>query len=246
MSKAFIIARKDIGEALRSKSTYLYVGLLIVICLPYFDVLGNLLESRNSSGMGIAETQTVLQLFFNVTAATVPFLFSMLVSGIFSQYAVIIDKTKRSFESLLATPLSLREVWLGKCFAMAAPGTVVSLAVSAVLIVLLNYLVVVPATGAFVFPDPVMLATGFLVVPLMTFFIILLVGIFQFIMTDARIPNIAFSLIFMGVYMTTITKVNATWNFALIYLAITAAIGAATVICSRFLTKERVILSSKG
>ncbi len=246
MGKAFIIARKDIGEALRSKGTYIYVVLLVLLCLPYYDGLGNLIKSLQAAGAGAAEIPAMVTPFFNVTAATLPFVLGTLVSGVFSQYAVVIDKTKRSFESLLATPLTLRDVWLGKCTAMVVPGMTIALSVTLALMLLLNYLLVVPVAGTFVFPDPVMLATGFLIVPLMTLFIILLIGIFQFTMTDARLPNAALSLIFMAVYMTTITEINARWNFSLIYLVITAVAGAATAVCSRLLTKEKVILSSKG
>jgi hypothetical protein len=52
--------------------------------------------------------------------------------------------------------------------------------------------------------------------------------------------------IFLGIYFATITELVASWDFSLIYLIVTILLAAVTLVLGRFLSKERVVLSSKG
>jgi hypothetical protein len=85
-----------------------------------------------------------------------------------------------------------------------------------------------------------------LIIPVMTFFIVCIVTFLQLIMANPRIANFAFMAIFIVIYLTTITELAASWDFSLIYLIVTILLAAVTFVLGRFLSKEKVVLSSKG
>jgi ABC-2 type transport system permease protein len=156
------------------------------------------------------------------------------------------DKVKRTLESLLATPLSLRQIWLGKSLAVTLPGTSIALLVSLLALLAMNLMLIVPNAGSFIMPNIISLVTGLIIMPVMAFFVVSLVGFLQLIMTNPRIANFVFIGIFLGIYLSTLTELAASWNFTFIYLIATIILIGLTHFIARFLTKERVILSSKG
>ncbi len=246
MGKAFIIARKDIKEAFRSKSTYFYILFLFLIMLPYFTGFRDVINTLSKQGLSSKELQLAGQSFVDTLVYTVPLLINMLFCSFLSAYAIIMDKAKRTLESLLATPASLRQIWLGKALAVALPSVVISLLVSLLALLVLNIVVAIPTLGSPILPSALPLVAGFLIVPVTTFFVVALVSFLQLIMANPRIANFAFIVLFLGIYMSTITELTKSWDFSLIYLVVTALLAAVTVFVARFLTKERVILSSKG
>lgn len=246
MKKIWVIARKDMLEAFRSKSTYIYIVVLFAFCFPYYEAINSVIRNLSRTGSSSRDIIAAVRLLINVATATMPLMLSMLVCGVFSAYAVIMDKTKRIFESLLSTPVSLAQVWLGKSLAVFVPGMAISIVITLLLIILLNFLAIMPALGTFILPDFVTVLIGFVDVPVMVFLVISIICMFQLITSNPRIPNIAFSFIFMAIYFTTITQLDTSWNFSLIYLMITLVLAGANWLCSRFLTKERVILSNKS
>ena len=82
--------------------------------------------------------------FLNNLAYILPITFSIFVCSIFANYAVIIDKAKRNIESLMATPVSVKQIWMGKTLAVTMPSLIVGIAIA-----ILSYLVI---TIGFVMP----------------------------------------------------------------------------------------------
>jgi len=245
MKRTFVLMHKDLKEALSSKNTYLYFLVLIFIAFPYFSaakgVLDNLVQQEAPAAI-VRETSQALisSMFF-----TLPLVMVMLVCSVFAAYAVIMDKTKRSIESLLATPLSLRQVWMAKSLAVTIPSVTIGVGISIVLIIVLNVLVFIPAVGVII-PGISSLVGGIILIPVLTFFVVSIVTFLQLIMTNPRLASLAFSAIFIGIYLSTITEVTRNWDFSLIYLVIITLLIVINIFLSRFLTKEKIILSSKG
>jgi ABC-2 type transport system permease protein len=246
MGIALTIARKDIREVFRNKSTYIYVAFLFVIAFPYVDGLRSSLSRLTAQGSSIADLDQASRAFLGTTVYTLPLTLSMLFCTYLSAYALMLEKAKRTLESLLATPASLRQVWLGKSLAVAVPSIVITLIVLVVAVLVLNLVVIVPKTGAFVIPDALPLATGVLLIPVLTFGVVAVVSLLQLTMANPRIANFAFIAVFFGFYMVTVTEVSASWDFSAIYLAAVAFLAGANLLLARLLTKERVVLSSKG
>lgn len=244
IGRAMIVARKDIREALRSRITYLYIGMLVLISIPYVQSVRSAIDQV--SGIDETTLAEACRLSANLLLYTLPLFSLMLFSSFLSTYSVITEKAKRTLESLLATPASLREVWLGKSLAVAIPSTVVTVLLAVAGVVALNAAFVVPKVGHVVYPSVMAVVTAVIIIPLMAFFVVAIVTMLQLIITNPRLANFAFMAIFLAVYIGGVTQLAGRLEFHWIYLGLTVVLGLATFFVSPLLTKERVVLSSKG
>ncbi len=241
---ALIIARKDMRDAIRSRTTYLYVGLLALLTIPFVTTLRT--AANQVGGVDKEVLAEASQVFVTGLFYTLPLFSLMLFSSFLSTYAVITEKAKRTLESLLATPASLREVWMGKSLAVAIPSTVVTIVLLIGAVAALNLGYIVPQVGHFVYPSIVAVISGFVVIPLMSFFVVAIVTLLQLIISNPRLANFAFMAIFLAVYIGGVTQLSGRIDFQWLYIGLTVALGMATWFVGRLLTKERVVLSSKG
>ncbi len=246
MGKVFIIARKDMKEAFRSKSTYVYVIFLCLFTSPYYGILRETLGNLSRQGASLVELRLTSQSLLNITMSTLPMVLTMLFCSIFSVYSILLDKTKRTLESLLATPVSLRQIWLGKSLAVALPSVIIALLVSFLALLFLNLVIIVPDLGSFIVPSILSLVTGLVIIPVMAFFVAFITNFLQLTMANPRIANLVFPVIFMGLFIGTLIRLSKPWDYSFIYLLVTLFLVAISLLLSRFLTKDRVILSSKG
>lgn len=245
MSVVLTIAGKDIKEAFRNKTTLIYVAFMFLIAFPYFDGLRSTLNNLATSDP-TTSAASASRTFLSLATTTLPLTLSMLFCTYLSAYAIVLEKAKRTLESLLATPASLRQVWFGKSLAVALPGIVITLSVLIVAIVAINLAVVIPQTGSFILPAAIPAAIGFVLVPLVTFEIVGIVSLLQLIVSNPRVANFAFVAVFFGFYFLTVTGTVASWDFRLIYLVALVVLTMVNYLMSRILTKERVVLSSKA
>ena len=245
MNRMFLLIRKDIKEAFASKSTMLYVVILAVIAFPYYEYAKSSLDRMVQQGASLNILIETAQMSVSSMFVSLPLVLIMLSCSVFAAYAILLDKTKRSLESLLATPLSLRQLWVAKNLAVTLPSVVIGVGVSIILLVLLNILVYTPVTGV-IMPDISALISGLILTPLLTFLTVSIVAFLQFVMTNPRYASMVFSMLFVSIYLLTITGVSANWDFNLIYLGMIAVLFLINVFLSRLLTKEKIVLSSKA
>lgn len=248
MKKPWIIARKDIREALHSRSTYIYVAIMIGLSFTYLSSYNSVMESLKSSHAASQSIYEASRAFLNSITYALPLMYSILICTIFAAYSVIVDKAKRNLESLMVTPLSLRQIWAGKALAVTLPSVIIGLAVSILGYVIINFTSVVPQTGQFIFPEPLAILTAFIIVPLLVLAVVFIVIYMQLIISNPRVANLAFTAIFLILFFgaNILTSLGININFSFIYLAVAALCGAASYLFSRSLTKERVLMSSKG
>jgi ABC-2 type transport system permease protein len=246
MDKIWVVALKDIREAFRSRSTYFYVVLLCFLSVPFLSGLTQILNNLNRQGAGPSELQDVTQAYMNNAAFTLPLVLTMLICGILAAYSIIVEKARRILESLLATPLSLKQIWIGKSIAVTLPSILISIVVSSGALTVMNYVVIIPRLGHPVIPNLQSIVTGLVIVPLITFFIVAIVSFLQLVVINPRIANFAFTLIFLGVYMSSVLQQVLARDLSLIYFGVSVVLAIVTLVVSRFLSKEKVILTSKG
>jgi ABC-type Na+ efflux pump permease subunit len=244
MKKIWIIARKDISEAFRSRSTYVFAVIMLLVYFSYVNNYSNAVKT-------LATQQAVNDFsrsFLNGMAYILPMMFSIFVCSIFANYSVIVDKAKRNIESLMATPISVEQLWIGKSLAVTLPSVVFGVCVSILGYAIMNFGVVVPNTHSFIFPDVLAIVTAILIVPVLVFSIVAVVIYIQLIISNPRIANLVFS----GIFILLIFGVNALGGlgvsigyFSLVYLGLIVVCAVVSYILSRSLTKEKVLLSSK-
>lgn len=169
---------------------------------------------------------------------------------IFASEPITREKVNGNIESLLVTPLSPKAIWMGKCLAAFLPGFIIAVVSMLVVVLVVNFLTVIPRTGIFVLPAPVQL-TGFLINPIL-FFGLASLTVLLCLAYDPDIAIMPSFLLGFGLMIgipvgLVVGAINlASWSFAITYLA--GAIIVWIVVCCliSLLTKERIVLSSKG
>lgn len=244
MNKLWVIALKDVGEAFRSRSMYVFLLIMILLTFSYV--------SSHNAYIGTLTSQQAINnfshSFLNSLAYILPLMYSIIICSIFANYSVILDKAKRNIESLMATPVTIQQIWMGKSLAVTVPSIAVGLSVSIAVYLVMNFGFVIPKTHSFVFPDPIAIISALIVVPVLIFSIVTIVIHIQLIITNPRIAN----FVFTGIFVLLIFGINALGGlgvsinfFPLIYLCVIVICAGTSFILSRSLTKEKVLLSSK-
>jgi ABC-type Na+ efflux pump permease subunit len=248
MNKIWVIATKDIKEAFRSRSTYIFIVIMLLLAITYFSsysALINRLHNENASQTAIISAS---QAYLTNLIYVIPMIYSILICSIFANYSVTLDKAKRNIESLMATPVRLSQVWLGKSLAVTLPSIIIGIAVAILVYIVMNFLVVIPQTGVFIFPNVVAIVTLFILVPLLIFTIVTIVIDVQLIISNPRVANLVFTGIFLLFFfgVNVLGSLNIQFAFELFYIGLIAVGALISWGLSRSLTREKVILSSKG
>jgi ABC-type Na+ efflux pump permease subunit len=220
---------------------------MFVLTFSYFSTYNAQINSLIRQNTSQAQIRDVSRLILNTMAYILPMMYSIFICTIFANYSVIVDKAKRNIESLMATPISLNQIWMGKSLAVTIPSIIVGLPVAVISYVLINVLEAVPKTGGFVLPDPFAIVTAFIIVPALIFAIVALVIYVQLVIANPRIANLVFTAIFIFLFfgVNILSGLGISVNVGLIYLGVMVFCALLAVRLSRSLTKERVVLSSK-
>ena len=245
MNKLWIIAKKDIGEAFRSRSVYVFMLVMVFLTFSYVTSYKAGVDRYSD----ITSIKTFSVNFLDSLAYTLPIMYSIFVCSVFANYSVIVDKAKRNMESLLATPISVRQLWLGKALAVSLPSIAIGLGVSVIDYLIMNFGFVVPRAGSFIFPGVLSIVSAIIIAPLLVFAVVMVVTCIQLMVANPRIAN----LVFTGIFILLVFGINLLGGFGisvnffpLVYLGVILVCALICYIMSGFLTKEKVLLSSKG
>ena len=243
------IITTSIRNSLRSKTmTVVFVGILLMCVVGFALIfcLGSIAPTMEAE----LPDRSELELYLGMIMYTTCLLGVGVYVGVFNFVPMTREKSRGIIESLLATPLSPKAIWMGKGLAIFLPGFVISVVSTLVVVLAINLAAIIPAAGDFFLPTPVLL-TGFLFNPLLFFGLLSFTVLFSL----ANNPDIAIMPSFLlGFGLMTGIPVGvatgaidlASWSFALWYLAGAIVIWAVVCYLSRLLTKEQIVLSSKG
>jgi len=148
-NKLWVIAIKDIGEAFRSRSTYIVFIIMILLTVSYISVYSEYVKGLNNNATLILNYSRA---FLNSLSYVLPIMFSIFVCSVFANYAVIIDKSKRNIESLMATPVSIKQIWLGKSLAVTLPSIGIGLVVAVLSFLVMDIWFIMPKQVFLSFP----------------------------------------------------------------------------------------------
>jgi ABC-2 type transport system permease protein len=244
MKKLWVIASKDVGEAFRSRTIYVFMLVMLVLAFSYISVY----DARVKLLTNHQEILNFSRDFLNNLAYVLPLMYSIIICSIFANYSVVLDKAKRNIESLMATPVSIQQIWMGKSLAVTLPSVVIGLTISLIVYLAMNFGLVIPKTDSFIFPNGIAIISALIVIPVLTFSIVAVVLNIQLIIANPRIAN----FVFTGIFILLVFGINALGGlgfsinyFPLVYLGVILICAGVSLVLSRFLTKEKVLLSSK-
>lgn len=196
------------------------------------------------------EARPLLDLLVGLVLYFLPLLVLLAFIWAFASLPVIKEKVNGNVESLMATPLSPRDMWLGKSLAIFLPAYVISIVATVIVVLVINVSTILPSTGRFVLPLPV-LVLGLGVNPLL--FLALL--LFMILFSLANNPDIALGPSFLlgfGLMIGVPIGLGmgwfdlSSWSFTLWYLLGTVVFLAVVLGLTCLLTRQNIVLSSKG
>lgn len=250
MKGMLVVLQNDVRDIVRSKAFLIILVIVGVITVGMAVAISIALHSWLAKGPAWEETKPLLELFMGLAANYVPLivLFSCIVT--WASDPIAKEKAKGPIESLLATPLTARGVWLGKSLAIFLPAYIIGFVATLIVVLTMNLAAILPTTGHFILPLAEAF-TGFLFLPLFMLALVL-VGVIFSLITNPVIGQTI--IIFVGVVLMQVVGqiggrilwLLVSWDYALYNLAGAALLGIIAFYLSRSLTKEKIILSSKG
>jgi ABC-type transport system involved in multi-copper enzyme maturation permease subunit len=214
---------------------FLSLGLMIVGLLVYFGIRYML---------RLADDESRIHLFGLILYSS-----SLVVLGlnfnVFTSRALVREKTQRILDSVLACPVSARQVWIAKVLAVLVPGVVMSTAVTLAIGLALAH--TTPELGTTAMADPWVILAGFVWIPLIYLSIALLcqaLGLSGNPIVANIIPQVFLPLaanVVMTLGVRSLFETNS-WLFSLGNLLLVVGCGAAGLVVGRKLSAERIVL----
>ena len=231
MNKLFIVAGKEMNGIIRTRSQML-VGIFFAL---WFSVM-------TAPVILTAEESAAFDQFNNLL------FYFVLMLGIFTAYlfsgkVFFNEKREGIIETLLCTPLSLRQIWAGKVLGVTIPAYMIALLAAALITVIANVF-----SASMLLPSPAICLHIFLVVPAFIAAAIGLLGFGQLLlgMRENQILSIsifvaiffAFSLanknVISGGYAVSWVMIGGMLTVAVLLLALISYL-------TRYLNKERIV-----
>ena len=160
---------------------------------------------------------------------------------------MIKEKSRGNIQSLLATPLKLKDIWIGKSLAIFIPGLILGELLTLIFLIAINYIYFVPTIG-FLF-SPWIAVTSFIVFPIMYFCL----GLLVYLIGLTGKPNNAniIALVFLPLFVNIVVQLPlrstimdfTSWPFVLANIVIVLVIAIIVVVLQFRLKKEKVVLS---
>jgi len=248
LKKTGIILKRDFRE-LKQTNTFLIISIVFSVITIAIAVSVSIVLGRQE-WIGQKEARPTLELIISLIAYFLPLTILMTFIWAFSSLPVVKEKVDGSIASLIATTLTPKEIWWGKSLAIFIPGYIISIISTMIVLLAVNLSVIVPATGIFLLPLPLIL-TSLIFNPLLLFGLLLFIILFSL----AYNPDIAITpsfLVGFGLMMgiplgMALGAINlASWSFSLWYLAGVIIVWIIVLSLTRLLTKEKIVLSAKG
>ena len=248
MKNIGIILRRDFQELSQTNAFRIMVWVTVVITVG--ASAGISIALGKQVWLGEEAARPILELIMGLVVYFIPLLILIAFIWSFASLPIIKEKINGNIECLLATPIGPKALWLGKCLAIFLPGFAISIISTFLVLLAVNLITINPATGYFIIPAQALI-TGFITNPLLFFGLLAFIVLFSL----ASNPDVAIAPSFivgfglmMGIPLGIAREViNLTsWTFTLWYLTGTLAAWLAIGYLSRLLTKENIVLSSKG
>lgn len=212
------------------------VGLALIFCLSF---IAPAMEAE-------LPDRSELELYLGMIMYTTCLLGVGIYVNTFTFTPLTREKSRGIIESLLATPLKVKDIWLAKSLAVFLPGLVLGEVFTLIALIAVNYIYFVPKMGFLI--TPWIAISSFVAVPLIFICLSLLVQLIGLTGKPATANVIA--SIFLPVIVILMIQLMArhildatSWSFTLINLGIAAAVGITVIFLQPRLTKERIVLS---
>ncbi len=223
----------------------IWYGLAILIAAAMAVLLGILLIAPELEK--ISPDKAKLDLYLGIILFTASLLGLGINLNALGFTSMIKEKSRGNIQSLLATPLKLKDIWIGKSLAIFIPGLILGELLTLIFLIAINYIYFVPTIG-FLF-NPWIAVTCFIVFPAMY----LCFGLLVYLLgltgkpTNANIIALVFLPLFVNIVVQLPLRSSfmdfTSWPFVLANIGVTLVIAIIVIILQFRLNKEKVVLS---
>ena len=245
MNKTALVMKFAVKNQLRMTATTVITLMIIMVCAAgTIAILAALI--LNPETEKAAPDMSVLKNAMGLTLFCASFLTIGIYTSVFSYQSLVREKARGNIQSLLATPVSPRELWLGKSLAVFLPGLVFTIVLTIAVFFILNIIYFTGDTGL-VF-TAWMAVSNLLAVPLLYFAVTMfvhIVGLVNKPVTANVIGQIFLPLMAnIMIQLAVRTSLGAdSWLFAVILLGTTAVIACGMIPMYRNMKSETIMLS---
>jgi hypothetical protein len=157
------------------------------------------------------------------------------------------EKTRGNLAALMATPLNLSDIWLGKSFSLFVPGLVLAIVLTLLNLVIINLIYFLPDTGFIL--NWQMLVNSLVILPVMYLafgLLVHLIGLTTKPATGNVIAQVFLPVIANLMIQLTVRNVISanSWQFMVMNLGIAVILGGIILAVRSRLTPDRVIISA--
>jgi ABC-2 type transport system permease protein len=224
MSGTGIVAQKELRQVVGTRSS-------MIVALFFSIWFGGVV------GAGGTEASLLDAGIFYMSLVIVVFIVYLLSGQVFLR-----EKQEGVIETLLCTPLSIREIWLGKVIGVAVPAYAITLVGVGAMLALVNY-----SSPVVILPSFPVVLHLLVVVPLFAASAVGLIGFIQ-LLFGLRENQIISIVIFAGLFFLLFflqavlaVGVTVTWVQVGVFLLTGALLLAVTGYLARYLSKERIV-----
>jgi len=245
MKDIIIITTASIKNNLKSKAVtvvFICITLMIVALLALtFSVL-LISPEINKQAPDMAKLKIYLCLIMYSTTI----LCLGINMNVFAFQSITKEKSRGNIESLLATTLSAKKIWISKSLAVFMPGMAIGVILTSLALVAVNFIYFVPKVG-FLFTRWIGLSS-FIVIPLVYFCLSLLTHLIG--LTGKPSSGNIVAQIFLPLSLTLMINLTVrnildgtSWHFALASTGLAATILLIVIFLLPRITRERIVLS---
>ncbi len=245
MKNISLVIISSISNNLKSKAltvVFISITLMIVAGLALFFCLLLIAPAIDAS----VPDRTQLELYLSLIMYTTSIICMGINMNVFAFQSMTKEKSRGNLESLLATPLSAKDIWAAKSLAVFIPGLVLGEVLTFAAMLAINYIYFVPKIG-FIYTRWIGLSS-FLAVPLIYLCLSLLVHLIG--LTGKPAMGNVITQIFLPIVLTLMINLilrsvlnAASWPFTLANFGLAAVIAIIIIFLQPRLTREKIVLS---
>lgn len=245
MSNVGLVMSAGIKNAFRMKIALTILFLITLICVAgvVFCLCVLLIAPEVNSA---APDPAALKGYLSMMLYAVSFIAIGVTLNSFIQQTLVKEKARGNLNALMATPMKLSDIWLGKSLALFIPGLVLGIVLTVLTLIIVNLIYFIPNTGFLCGPE--MLISSLVAVPLIYLFFGMLVHLLGLIAKPTTANVIA--QIFLPVMANLVIQLTArnvmdanSWHFMVANLGLALVIGIIVLAVRSRLIPERVVLS---
>lgn len=245
MRDIILITINSIRNNLKSKAltiVFVCITLMIAAGLALFVCLLLITPAMKAP----VPDRTQLELYLSLIMYSTCLICLGINLNMFAFQSMTREKSSGNIESLMATPLGVKDIWIAKSLAVFIPGMILGEILTFVALLAVNYIYFVPKIG-FVYTHWIGLSS-FLVVPLIYLCLSLLahlIGLTGKPATGNVIVSIFLPVILSLMINLVIRHVldAASWPFTLANFGIATFIAIIVIFLQPRITRERIVLS---